>query len=99
MTQEQKAKAYDKAKYIMKEYIESGNAGVIAENTIKKAFPELNESKNKKDERIIKALIQLVTNYPSMDLFLEYDIHSYEIEEWLYEKLANREKGEQKNMK
>ena len=41
---EQKARRYDEAKYIMKEYLESGNAGVIAENTIKKAFPELSES-------------------------------------------------------
>jgi hypothetical protein len=38
----------------MKEYLESGNAGVIAENTIKKAFPELKESE---DERIRKAMI------------------------------------------
>lgn len=51
---EQKAKAYDEAKYIMKEYLESGNAGVIAENTIKKAFPELKESE---DEKIKKGLI------------------------------------------
>ena len=42
-TVEEKAEAYDKAKYIMKEYLESGNAGVVAENTIKKAFPELKE--------------------------------------------------------
>ena len=46
LTTEQKAKAYDNAKYIMKEYLESGNAGVIAENTIRKAFPELAESEN-----------------------------------------------------
>lgn len=52
---EQKAKAYDEAKYIMKEYLESSNAGVIAENTIRKAFPELAESE---DERIRKALMQ-----------------------------------------
>ena len=54
MTTEQKARAYDEAKYIMKEYLESGNAGVIAENTIKKAFHELIESE---DERIRKAMI------------------------------------------
>ena len=53
---EQKAKRYDEAKYIMKEYLESGNAGVIAENTIKKAFPELKESE---DERIRKELLQI----------------------------------------
>jgi len=55
-TVEEKAKAYDKAKYIMKEYLESGNAGVIAENTIKKAFPELVEPE---DERIRKELLQI----------------------------------------
>ena len=48
MTQEQKAKAYDEAKYIMKKYLKSGNAGVIAENTIKKAFPELKESEGER---------------------------------------------------
>ena len=52
---EEKARRYDEAKYIMKEYLESGNAGVIAENTIKKAFPELAESE---DERIRKVLIK-----------------------------------------
>ena len=51
---EEKAKRYDKAKYIMEEYLKSGNAGVIAENTIKHAFPELKESE---DERIRKELI------------------------------------------
>lgn len=54
LTIKEKAKRYDEAKYIMKEYLESGNAGVIAENTIKKAFPELAESE---DERIRKWLI------------------------------------------
>ena len=57
---EEKAKAYDEAKYIMKEYLESGNAGVIAENTIKKAFPELAESE---DERIRKDIIVLVEDW------------------------------------
>ena len=51
---EQKARAYDEAKSIMEKYLKSGNAGVIAENTIKKAFPELTESE---DERIRKWLI------------------------------------------
>ena len=55
---EQKAKAYDEAKYIMKEYIESGNAGVIAENTIKKAFPELAESEDERIKRIIKSALK-----------------------------------------
>ena len=69
---EQKAKAYDKAKSIMKKYIESGNAGVIAENTIKKAFPELAESE---DERIRKDLIiylrSVLSNKKYGDKFIE----------------------------
>jgi hypothetical protein len=55
---EQKAKRYDEAKYIMKEYLESGNAGIIAENTIKKAFPELAESENERIKRIIKSALK-----------------------------------------
>ena len=58
---EEKARRYDEAKYIMKEYLESGIAGVIAENTIKKAFPELAESEN---ERIRKALITFFNRFP-----------------------------------
>ena len=56
---EEKARLYDEAKYIMKEYLESGNAGVIAENTIKKAFPELKESE---DERIRTLIISSIKN-------------------------------------
>lgn len=54
---EQKAKRYDEAKFIMEKYLKSGNAGVIAENTIKKAFPELKESE---DNRIRKELISFL---------------------------------------
>ena len=43
-TIEEKARAYDRAKDIMEKYLKSGNAGVIAENTIKNAFPELHEN-------------------------------------------------------
>ena len=67
---EQKAKAYDEAKYIMKEYLESGNAGVIAENTIKKAFPELVESE---DEKIRKELIKFVkVNIPDQERYIAW---------------------------
>jgi hypothetical protein len=69
---EQKAKRYDEAKYIMKEYLESGNAGVIAENTIKKAFPELEESE---DERIRKDIVtylkSILSNKKYGDKFIE----------------------------
>jgi hypothetical protein len=61
LSTEQKARAYDKAKYIMKKYIESGNAGVIAENTIKNAFPELKESEE--DDRIREEIISAVNIY------------------------------------
>ena len=56
MTIEEKAKAYDEAKSIMGKYLKSGNAGVIAENTIKKAFPEIEENE---DERIRKEIIRV----------------------------------------
>lgn len=54
LTIKEKAKRYDEAKFIMEKYLKSGNAGVIAENTIKKAFPELAESE---DERIRNGLL------------------------------------------
>ena len=69
---EEKARRYDEAKYIMKEYLESGNAGVIAENTIKKAFPELAEPE---DERVRKDLIiylrSILSNKKYGDKFIE----------------------------
>jgi hypothetical protein len=69
---EQKARRYDEAKYIMKEYLESGNAGVIAENTIKKAFPELAEDE---DERIRKDIVtylkSILSNKKYGDKFIE----------------------------
>ena len=63
LTIQEKAKAYDEAKYIMKKYLKSGNAGVIAESTIKKAFPELKESE---DEKIRMELIQYLKDYPNL---------------------------------
>ena len=57
MTIEEKAKAYDKAKSIMEKYLKSGNAGVIAEKTTKKAFPDFRENE---DEKIRKELIEQV---------------------------------------
>ena len=74
---EQKAKAYDEAKYIMKKYIESGNAGVIAENTIKKAFPELAEPE---DERIRKEIIEQINLLKSATLS---DLKDKQFNSWL----------------
>ena len=77
---EEKARRYDEAKYIMKEYIESGNAGVIAENTIKKAFPELFESE---DERIRKALLEMVYDTTGDSLWIDYNVHKEDALAWL----------------
>ena len=94
MTVEEKARAYDEAKSIMEKYLKSGNAGVIAENSIKKAFPELKDNKEENaDEKIRKALIKLVTNHASMDLFIEYDIHLDEALTWLEKQAFNANKG------
>ena len=72
MTTEQKAKAYDEAKYIMKKYIESGNAGVVAENTIRKAFPELRESDDESIRKdIVTYLKSILSNKKYGDKFIK----------------------------
>ena len=53
-------------------------------DTIEEKFPELKESEGESaDEKVRKALIKLVTNHASMDLFIEYDIHLDEALSWL----------------
>lgn len=89
---EQKAKAYDKAIKKAKSKIKNNKDHVLYENDIVDIFPTLKESKNKEDERIVKALIQLVRDYPSMDFFIKYDIHLYEITNWL-----EKQKGQETN--
>jgi hypothetical protein len=61
----------------MKEYLESGNAGVIAENTIKKAFPELMESE---DERIRKEIIEQINLLKSATLS---DLKDKQFNSWI----------------
>lgn len=57
--------------------------GTITES-LNYVFPELKESKVENvDEKVRKALIKLVTNHASMDLFIEYDIHLDEALVWL----------------
>lgn len=63
--------------------------GVITVEQAAKYFPELKESEDA-DEKVRKALIKLVTNHASMDLFIEYDIHLDEVLAWL------EKQGEQK---
>ena len=80
---EQKAKAYDEAIARIGRYQTDENGfinGIKASNI----FPELAESEDENaDEKIRKALIKLVTNHASMDLFIEYDIHLDEALSWL----------------
>lgn len=42
------------------------------------------------DEKIRKALIKLVTNHASMDLFIEYDIHLDEALAWLERQVGQK---------
>ena len=82
LTTEQKAKAYDKAikkaESLYKVAEPMSGCNVIIETL----FPSFKKIEDK-DKRIIKALIQLVRDYPSMDFFIKYNIHLYEITNWL----------------
>jgi ribosomal protein L16 Arg81 hydroxylase len=82
LSTEQKARAYDKAKYIMKKYIESGNAGVIAENTIKNAFPELKESEDEKMKKIISDIL-LIDNDEIREILDANNVLMQDIDAWL----------------
>lgn len=87
---EEKAKAYDEALKVLHKY--DGANIMFTQDLKEEMFPELKKSKNENtDEKIRKALIKLVTNHASMDLFIEYDIHSYEALDWL-EKQGNKDK-------
>lgn len=51
---------------------------------LKFLIPELKESEDENaDEKVRQALVKLVTNHSSMDLFIEYDIHLDEALSWL----------------
>lgn len=83
LTIEQKAKAYDEAiEKARKVYNNISPENSSVKKILEKAFPELKESEDK-DEKIRQALIKLVTNHASMDLFIEYDIHLDEAIAWL----------------
>jgi len=87
MTTEEKARAYDEALKQIEECTPDENGFVTIYPS--EIFPELKESENA-DEKVRKALIKLVTNHASMDLFIEYDIHLDEALDWL------EKQGEQK---
>ena len=88
LTIEEKAKAYDEAIKKAKSLLSNNQLGNA---WIYKLLPKLKESEGENvDEKVRKALIKLVTNYPSMNLFIEYDIHLYEALTWL-KKQNNKE--------
>ena len=81
---EQKAQRYDKALAKAKTIVNSINVGLIGKDSFEAVFPEFKENKEEStDEKVRKALIKLVTNHASMDLFIEYDIHLDEALSWL----------------
>ena len=92
---EEKAKRYDEAIERAKEINrEHSKKGFKPSDDVLYIFPELKESEDESaDEKVRKALIKLVTNHASMDLFIEYDIHLDEALSWL------EKQGEQKPIK
>lgn len=85
----EKAKAYDGLIERLKDLKFAYRFSPLSD-TIEEKFPELKESEDA-DEKVRKALIKLVTNYASMDLFIEYDIHLDEALSWL-EKQRDKDK-------
>lgn len=79
MTQEEKAKAYDKVLKKVKDFFE-GRTKMYSDviQTLEFLFPELKESE---DEKIRKALIAMV--HDRDDLWIDYDIHKEEALAWL----------------
>ena len=86
---EEKAIAYDKALEIARQYWNDRAMPIGTNFKLERMFPELREPEDT-DEKVRKALIKLVTNHASMDLFIEYDIHLDEALAWL------EKQGEQK---
>lgn len=91
---EEKAMAYDKAiEKARKVYNNISPENSSVKKILEKAFPELKENEDENtDEKVRKALIKLVTNHASIDLFIEYDIHLDEALSWL------EKQGEQKSL-
>ena len=79
---EEKARRYDEVFKRANELNYVSDKDSLQRKTVEYIFPELKESENI-DERVRKALIKLVTNHASMDLFIEYDIHLDEALSWL----------------
>ena len=84
LTIEEKAQRYDKALTKARTIVNSINVGLIGKDSFEAVFPELKENREEStDEKVRQALVKLVTNHASMDLFIKYDIHLDEALSWL----------------
>lgn len=79
LTEKEKAQRYDKILKVANKYKDTN---IMFPSVQDEMFPELREPEDT-DEKVRKALIKLVTNHASMDLFIEYDIHLDEALAWL----------------
>lgn len=77
MTQEEKAKAYDKAQEKIKYVIDCGV--MVTNDDLKEIFPELKESE---DERIRKGLITIYRDIPLYSKVID-DVRAEDIIKWL----------------
>lgn len=83
MTQEEKAKAYDEALERAKKWYNAPNVDKIptfGNRVIEEIFPELKESE---DERIRKALVEMVHDTTGDSLWIDYNVHKEDALAWL----------------
>jgi ABC-type transport system substrate-binding protein len=78
MTTEEKAKAYDEAYKRARDYYEKGY--FIINAALVNIFPELKESE---DERIRKALVEMVHDTTGDELWVDYNVHKENAIAWL----------------
>ena len=79
MTESEKAKAYDEALKKAKNVQETSDSNVLVD-WMEYIFPELAESK---DEKIRKALIEMVHDTTGDELWIDYDVHKEDALAWL----------------
>ena len=77
---EEKAKAYDEALGRAKELLEIGLKDTRDKMVVLSFFPELKESE---DERIRKALLELVHDTTGDELWVDYNVHKEDALAWL----------------
>lgn len=79
MTESEKARAYDEALKKAKNVQETSDSNVLVD-WMEYIFPELAESK---DEKIRKALIEMVHDTTGDELWIDYDVHKEDALAWL----------------